>query len=573
MKFVLLLAILLIKPIYAEGLNNKYVTIVNPVRGRELWKDKSLSPIQNQYQIIEKLGLKATWLIQNDVLNDKELVNYLKKFNPHHELGIFLEVSKILSEKSKVYYPTETEWYHPKAVFLSGYKLSQRKRLIDTILADFKNTFGYFPKSAGAWWIDSWSQQYLEKKYQIKTILIVADQRTTDNYGVWGQWWGYPYYPSPNNILVPGNSPTVIVQWAQRDLEKAYFGQGSNISSYSLQANDYTGIGLNFSYFEKLAKQYLEPNTLGQITIGLETGMESVGQEKEYEKQLIWTTNHQITSVKLSDFGKIYGEFYGHKNPKKITLGSWTLTPKYRENKNLKELTFYSDQISFADKFIDDKAAFLNRVLPQTTTRKNHQYFPFFLLLIPPLYFWSKKINPILWTIVLFLPVFQSFYQSGWKIFFGPTIDHLIISQLLLIGVGGVIIIKLYQKLKIHWSSWWAAFGFNLLIFTARISLVEGKYYLGWLINSVHFIGISWGGKIKFINQDFPGHIAANMLKFHPGWIWGQWWTWIILYPLLQILLVMLINKFLSQKLRYPLIILSLGLISYLLRADPVFVK
>lgn len=573
MKFILLLAILLIKPIYAEESNNKYVTIVNPVRGRELWQDKSLKPIEFQYGIISKLGLKATWLIQDDVLRDKELVATIKQFNPDQERGLFLEVSQELAKKARVYYPTETEWYAPQAVFLSGYKLSERKRLIDTIMADFKNTFGIMPKSAGAWWIDSWSQQYLEKKYQIKTMLIVANQKTTDNYGVWGQWWGYPYYPSPNNILVPGHSQTVIVQWAQRDLEKAYFGQGSSISSYSLQANDYTSIGLNFNYFEKLAKQYLELSTLAQITIGLETGMESIGQDIEYERQLLWTLKNQITSVKLSDFGKIYGEFYGHKNPEKITLSSWTLTPKYRENKNLKELTFYSDQISFADKFIDDKSNFLNRVLPQTTTRKNHQYFPFFLLLVPFLYFWSKKINPILWTLVLFLPVFQSYYQSGWKIFFGPTIDHLIISQLLLIGVGGVIIIKLYQQLKIHWSSCWATLGLNLLVFTARISLIEGKYYLGWLTNSVRFIGISWGDQKEFINRNLPGQIAANMLKFHPDWIWGQWWTWVILYPLLQILLVMLINKLLSKKLRYPLVILSLGLVSYLLQADPVFVK
>jgi len=570
----IVVAILPLPPVNAQQpTSNKYVTIVNPIRSRELWKDKSLKPVESQYGIISGLGLKATWLIQDDVVRDKELVATIKQFNPDQELGLFLEVSQELAKKARVYYPTETEWYAPKAVFLSGYKPSERIRLIDTIMADFKNTFGIMPKSAGAWWIDSWSQQYLEEKYQIKTVMIVADQKTTDNYGVWGQWWGYPYHPSPANILVPGNSKTVVIQWAQRDWEKAYLVPGSLASSYSLQANDYTGIGLKFDYFEKLAKQYLSVENLGQITIGLETGMESVGQENEYVKQLRWLVDNKITSLKMSQFGDIYRGIYKDKNPKIITLGSWVLTPEYRQNSNLAEKTEYNAEVSFGDKFLADKTDFLNRVLPRTTIRKNLQYFPLFLLIIPLLYFYTKKVSPILWVIVLFLPVFRSFYQSGWKIYFGPVVNHLIISQLLLIGIGELIITKVYQKLKVDWSAWWAVWVLNLLALAARVSVIEGKYYAGFLVDSLRFVGVAWSNGVKFINQDLPGQIAAAMLKFNPEWIWGRWYIWLILYPLIEISLVLLINKILPKKLRFFLAILSVGFVYFMFKTDPVAIR
>ena len=230
--------------------NEKFVTIVNPVRGRELWKDKSLMPIETQYGAIKKFNLSATWLIQDDVLTDKELISKIKNFDENQELGIFLEVSKNLALKSRIYFDEQRPWYDPGVIFLSAYDITDRKKIIDTMIKNFKNVFGYFPKSVGAWWIDSYSQQYLENKYNIKIFLICSDQKTTDKYGIWGQWWGYPYIPSPNNILVPGDSKSVVIQWAQRDLEKAYFGEGFKVSNFSLQANDYLSQKLNIKYFE-----------------------------------------------------------------------------------------------------------------------------------------------------------------------------------------------------------------------------------------------------------------------------------------------------------------------------------
>ncbi len=553
--------------------NEKFVTIVNPVRSRELWKDKSLKPLDNQYQIIDRLQLKATWLLQNDVFSDVDLVSKFKKFNSNQEFGLFLEISPHLATKARVYYPSQTEWYSPKAVFLSAYNPTDRKKLIDQIVLDFKNTFGFIPKSAGAWWIDSWSQNYLAQKYKIYSLMIVADQKTTDNYGVWGQWWGYPYIASSQNILVPGNSQTVVIQWAQRDLEKAYNGSGPLVSNYSLQANDYLSQKLDFNYFKNLASQYLSVEPLGQITVGLETGMESVGYEQEYKKQLTWISENKINPLTMSQFSDVYKQIYNNHNPSEIKLGNWSLTSQSRSNPNLSDEIIYQPNISFSDKFIADQNSFLNRDLNNLSAKIEIFYFPFFLLLIPVLCWYSKSFVPVIFTLILYFPIFRSFYGSGWKIFYGPVLNNLLLWQVLILIIFTVLITKFNQKFKIHWTSWFSVWVLNLLLFTARYSIVDGQRYFGFLLDKFRFIGITLGNRVHFFNQDLSGLVASSMLKFDPSWIWQNWWSWTLVYPIMEIILVLIINKIILKKLRFFMFILSGLFIIYLFNQIPLWVK
>src|SRR5574344_1679091 len=101
--FFLLIFVQMIFGVARIQANEKYTTIVNPVRSRELWIDKTLKPIDDQYQTINTLKLKATWLIQNDVVNDQDLVKKLKSFNQDQELGLFLEISPKLTQKTRIY--------------------------------------------------------------------------------------------------------------------------------------------------------------------------------------------------------------------------------------------------------------------------------------------------------------------------------------------------------------------------------------------------------------------------------------------------------------------------------------
>lgn len=440
--------------------STRFVTIVNPVRSRELWKDKSLKPIVSQYQSIKKFDLRATWLIQNDVLVDKELINTLKNFEGNQEMGIFLEVSKKLAYQSRVYFNEHKSWYDPGVIFLSGYSLLDRQKIIDKMMNNFKNTFGYFPKVAGAWWIDSYSQQYLENKYNIKTVLICADQKTTDKYGIWGQWWGYPYIPSADNILVPGESKSVVIQWAQRDLSEAYSGQGWAVSNHSLQANDYTSLGLDIKYFEKLAGQYLNVDRLGQITVGLETGMESVGHEAEYENQLKWIYDNKIVSLKMSEFGDEYRETFNNGNPEKVELGDWTMTRKERINQTLHEKTEYKEDMVFADSYQKDTSGFLNRIYkPENLIKKR-------------------------------------------------LVDGDLLVRILLLIIGLIIIVKWKKKgIVLILSICLIVFG----VTQARYTVINGEKMVGILVDNFRFVGINL--KHGIINKDLDNLTAQSMLR------------------------------------------------------------
>lgn len=455
--------------------SEKFVTIVNPIRSRELWKDKTLAPIETQYGAINKLNLVATWLIQNDVLQDIELINKIKTFDENQELGIFLEVSKGLANRSRVYFDEQRPWYDPGVVFLSAYDISDRIKIIDTMMKNFYDVFGYFPKSVGAWWIDSYSQQYLENKYKVKSFLICSDQKTTDKYGIWGQWWGYPYIPSPDNILVPGKSQSVVIQWAQRDLEKAYFGSGFEVSNYSLQANDYTSKKLDIKYFEKLAGQYLAVEKLGQITVGLETGIESVGNEVEFEKQLKWLSDsakqNKIISLKMSEFGDKFREIYENKNPDKIILGDWILTPIERTNLKLGEKTVYQKNMVFNDLYKKDDLEFLNRVYVSENLVK-------------------KKI-----------------------------IDIEFIIKIVLIIVGFLISFK-FKKIK-----WWLVILIVIIVYLTihiRYSVVNGEKIVGLLIDNFRFVGVNF--KTGFMNIDLTNNIAKSMLRLKINELYFIYW-------------------------------------------------
>ncbi len=437
----------------------KYATVVNPVRSRELWKDKSLEPLLDQYKAVEGRGLKATWLLQNDVLSDKEVMAEIKKFNNNQELGVFLEISRNLALRSRLYFEENRPWHDPGVIFLSAYNRKERKKLIDVMMKDFKAEFGYWPKSVGAWWIDSYSLSYLEKEYKIKSALIVTDQKTTDHYGVWGQWWGYPYFPDKNNILIPGDSSVLVIQWALRDPVKAYFGEGPKVSNYSLQANDYISQGLDINYFNKLANIYFdERNKLGQITVGLETGIESVAFLQEFERQMAWIKKNGIKDVTMSRFSDIYKKSYG-KNPPEIYIENWKLTPEYRENKSIDERTDYKKGWVFGDFYQADKSDFLNRIYKENNLK-------------------AKKI-----------------------------IDEEVLIRMVAITIGLGVGIKFLKKrwwiaLGV-WGIWWLGEHF-------RYSVVEGEKVVGWLVDNLRFVGIGTKGPI---NRDFSILIAQSMLK------------------------------------------------------------
>ncbi len=313
--------------------NNSFVSIVNPIRGSEFWelKDQSIdNAVKGQSEILTKYNLSATWLLRIDALDSKEILDLINK-RSQDEKGLFLEITPRLTNLAKVNYHKSENWHDAGSAFLSGYERFEREKIIDASFEKFREVFGYYPSSVGAWWIDAYSLEYMQRKYDIVASLIVADQYTTDNYQIWGQFWSTPYYPSKRNALHPAPNmddklSVVIMQWAARDPVNAY-GNGVGESTYSVQANDYLDYhNLDINYFKKLLDIYLgqKLNKFGHIVIGLENSYDWSKYSKEYENQIKIISEQRragiLSTATMSEFSSWYRDRFPDLSPEHIVV-------------------------------------------------------------------------------------------------------------------------------------------------------------------------------------------------------------------------------------------------------------
>lgn len=332
---------------------DSFVSVVNPIRGADFWTladQKPETAVIDQVKILRQYNFPATWLIRFDAFDNKNIIDTLKN-NPSDEKGLFLEVTPSWATRAKVDYHKSGSWHAAGSAFLTGYEPAEREKLIDAGFEKFKTVFGVYPSSVGAWWIDSFSLDYMKKKFGIVTALIVADQYSTDNYQIWGQYFGTPYYPSKNNALHPAQTldnklDIVMTQWASRDPVNSY-GNGVAESTFSLQANDYMDYhNLDTGYFSKLIDIYTKQkfNLFSHLVVGLENSYEWNKYSNEYGKQIEVlaqkSNSREFSILTLGDFGKWYQARFPKLSPSQIIiaddlLGSfkksvWFMNPYYR---------------------------------------------------------------------------------------------------------------------------------------------------------------------------------------------------------------------------------------------------
>lgn len=324
------------------GENQKYITIVNPVRISRYNRNPAQS-LKNEYQAILSNNLPATWLFTYGSLKNKDILSITKNMDSSQEFGIFLEVTPTFAKDTNINYNDGGFWHHANSVFLSGYTKSERIIFIDKVFEEFKKVFGYYPKSIGSWWTDAFSLEYIKDKYGVVANLVCADQFLTDGYRIWGQPWQMAYYPSVNHPAVPASSEEnkldlINLQWASRDPLNGY-----DSSLYSTQDYLVTGKNLNIEYFKKIIDLYLNTKELGQITLGLEADLDESAYLGEYARQMEVIKKYAqdgVNILTMSQFYEKYKDIYPQVSPSTLVesedfLGTnkksvWFTSPNYR---------------------------------------------------------------------------------------------------------------------------------------------------------------------------------------------------------------------------------------------------
>lgn len=321
-----------------------FITVVNPVR-ISTYTENIEENLRTQYGVVNDKDLPATWLLDYKALENAAVVDFFMQIDKSHELGLFLEVTPELAEASAVQYNNTGYWYHATSVFFSGYREEDRKKMADALFEKFKETFGFYPKSVGSWWTDSYTLAYVKEKYGIIANLGLTDQFSTDGYQVWGSYWSTPFYPSIYHAGIPAADESVkldvvTIQWAPRDPYNGYYS-----SLYSAQDYKVSPLNEETSYFAKLLNLYAlkNQNEFGHITVGLESDLSPEAYSGEFAKQMQVVASFKESGVQvvtMSEFAEWYKGKFVKLSPSHSIISNdltgkpvtaiWYQSPRYR---------------------------------------------------------------------------------------------------------------------------------------------------------------------------------------------------------------------------------------------------
>ena len=171
---------------------------------------KLLDTTRAQMDLVNELGVDATFLLQYDVYANDDFVGMIKeRAGENIELGLWYEIVEPLTTACGMKYESERGWkwdWYIKPSFSMSYSLRDREILIDEAMRKFREVFGYYPRTVGSWIIDTYTINYLTEKYDIDAICYCRDQINTDAYTLVGGYFNQAYYPSVNNMFTPAQS-------------------------------------------------------------------------------------------------------------------------------------------------------------------------------------------------------------------------------------------------------------------------------------------------------------------------------------------------------------------------------
>lgn len=185
---------------------NIYNFIRSSVHSDGQLHEDSFQTVVNQIETLKQYSLPSTYAIAHDALIEPRYQALLKdNLEPYDEIACWWEITEALARRAGV------AWQKgPNSMGFSryslGYSPSDRIKLVDAYMADFKSVFGYYPKSAGSWVIDIVTIKYMKEKYGIEAIATCRDQIGVDGFTLWGGYFNGIYYPSTVNEYIPAQT-------------------------------------------------------------------------------------------------------------------------------------------------------------------------------------------------------------------------------------------------------------------------------------------------------------------------------------------------------------------------------
>ncbi len=192
-------------------MKRKIVNIINFMRGVEPRPGIAYNiheVIHKEIELMERHHLRGTFLLEYDALIDPMYQEALKALpRDRYEIGVWHEIVQPLAEEIGIKWEGRYSWdWFSNFSYTGAYTFQQREQMIDVTFEKFKEIFGYYPRSLGAWCLDAHTLDYVTKKYDISAFCNCKDQYGTDGYTLLGGYYGQAYYPSRQNCHCPATT-------------------------------------------------------------------------------------------------------------------------------------------------------------------------------------------------------------------------------------------------------------------------------------------------------------------------------------------------------------------------------
>lgn len=191
-----------------QALVNIYHFIRKSTYNDGIFTKEDFDTLKNEMEILKQHQLPATYALKHDAVMDEEYTKLIKSMvDEKDDVGAWWEITKEMADKAGVTWKgCDVIDLHVKAGYSLAYLPEERKKLLDVYMQDFKQVYGYYPKTIGSWVMDIVTFEYAKEKYGVIGGALCRDQKGIDGFTLWGGYVNGAYYPSKVNEYIPAQT-------------------------------------------------------------------------------------------------------------------------------------------------------------------------------------------------------------------------------------------------------------------------------------------------------------------------------------------------------------------------------
>ena len=300
-------------------------------------QDESLDIFLFQQETAHKNGLKTTIQMTYASLFSDEIIKIAKEHHEKYGDEIALSLLGLPCKEFK-------EKYHTEDFCIWMFSDQDKETIIDDVFGKFYQKFGFYPASTGSYFLDSYSINYIKKKYPsvVCAVATCFEEGPKAYHTCNNSWYTFmdggpwnPWIPSKINSHCPAmdesdDSGIVAIPHLSRDLLACFDGNGSNFGTHPqnvLRGMIYYKEGKEtyYPYLYNLIDQYRH---LEKYNDGYSYNMMFVGPGW-LNKMGRWESPYELLRKSYEDGMAYYGKL--KKEGKLIDLTMEEFAHKYRE--------------------------------------------------------------------------------------------------------------------------------------------------------------------------------------------------------------------------------------------------